>query len=116
MKGERRFVVVVLVIGVVFGLSVTSEAEVIRLEVSGAKVDYVNVPVHADIELPEELANVPVDEITVNLRQTSRGMARIYGLPIPGQIVMGRDKKTELWWVVPRVKANSSSTWIVRWA
>jgi hypothetical protein len=74
-------------------------------------MDCVDAPIHADIELSEHLANVPVDEITVRLRQTGRGMARIYGKPIPAQIVKGRDNKAELWWVMPLVKANSKTVW-----
>jgi hypothetical protein len=74
-------------------------------------MDCVDAPIHADIELSEHLANVPADEITVRLRQTGRGMARIYGKPIPAQIVKGRDNKAELWWVMPLVKANSKTVW-----
>ena len=105
MKSERRFVGAVLVIGVVFGLAGASEAQEIRLRVSGAKVDCVDVPVHADIELPEQLANVPVEYIGVELRQ--QGGAKV----VPGQIMMGRERQAELWWVAPRVKANSITRW-----
>ena len=110
MKSKRKFVGAVLVIGVVFGLAGASEAQEIRLKVS-AKVDCVDVPVHTVIDLPASFANVPVDEIAVRIRQISRGMARIYGMPIPGQIVMGSDKKAELWWVMPRAKAGSTNRW-----
>ena len=110
MKSEKRFVAVVLVIGVAFGFGATSKAEPIRLKVS-AKVDCVDVPVHTVIDLPESLANVPVEEIAVIIRQISRGMARIYGMPIPGQIVKGSDKKVQLWWVVPVIKANEVTKW-----
>ena len=96
MKSKRQFVGAVLVIGVVFGLAGASEALEIRLKVS-AKVDCVDVPVHTVIDLPASFANVPVEEIAVRIRQISRGMARIYGMPIPGQIVMGSDKKAQLW-------------------
>jgi len=101
----------VLVIIVICGFSVASEAELIRLKVSGAKADCVDVPVHTVIDLPESFANVPVEEIEVGLRQTSRGGARIYGKLIPGQIVTGNDKKAELWWVVPQVEAGSTTRW-----
>jgi hypothetical protein len=83
MKIKRRFVGAVIMIGVVFGLTGASEAREIRLKVS-AKVDCVDVPVHTVIDLPEPFANLPADEIAVIIRQISRGMARIYGMPIPG--------------------------------
>jgi hypothetical protein len=60
MKSKRKFVIAVLMIGVVFGLAVASDGELIRLKVSGAKVDCVDVPVHAVIDLPESFASVPV--------------------------------------------------------
>jgi len=110
MKIKREFVGAVLVIGVVFGLAGASEAQEIRLKVS-AKIDCVDVPVHTVIDLPASFANVPVEEIAVRLRQTSRGMARIYGMPIPGQIVKGSDKKAQLWWVMPLAKAGSTNRW-----
>ncbi|MHC4464474.1 MAG: DUF6807 family protein [Planctomycetota bacterium] len=111
MRSKRKLVIAVLVITVVCGFSITSKAERMYLRVSAPKMDCVDAPIHADIELPEQLANVPVDEITVRLRQTGRGMARIYGKPIPAQLVNGRDNKAELWWVMPRVQANSKTMW-----
>ena len=111
MKSKIKFAVAILVSTVICAVSVAGEVELIRLRVSGAKVDCAYVPVCAVIELPEQLANVPIDEIAVGLRQTGRDGARIYGNLIPGQIVMGRDKKTELWWVMPLVKANSITMW-----
>ena len=113
MKSKRKFIGAILVIGLVFGLAGVSEAQEIRLKVSGAKVDCVDVPVHAVIDLPGSFANVPVEEIAVSLRQTSSGMERIEGKPISGQIVTESDKKTELWWVIPDVKANSETMWSV---
>ena len=111
MKSRRKFMGAILVIGLVFGLAGASEAQEIRLRVSGSKVDCVDIPVHTVIDLPGSLANVPVEEIAVSLRQISRGTARIYGMPIPGQIVMGSDKKAELWWVMPRAEAGSTNSW-----
>jgi len=110
MKIKREFVAAVIVIGVVFGLAGASEAREIRLKVS-AKVDCVDVPVHTVIDLPGSFANVPVEDIAVRIRQISRGMARIYGMPIPGQIVKGSDKKAHLWWIMPRAKAGSANRW-----
>ena len=108
MKSERRFVGAVLVIGVVFGLAGASEAQEIRLRVSGAKVDCAYVPVCAVIELPEPLANVPPEEISVGLIRPGNLFRNV---TIPGQIVMDRGK-AQLWWVLPEAKANKTSTWI----
>lgn len=111
MKSKRQFAVALLVIVAAFGFADASEAQEIRLRVSGSKVDCIDVPVHTVIDLPVSLANVSVEEIAVILRQTSRGMARIYGMPIPGQIVMGSEKKAELWWIMPRAEAGSTNRW-----
>jgi hypothetical protein len=110
MRGIKRLVIVMLVITAICGFSSASDAKQILFKVS-AKVDCVDVPVHFAIDLPESFANVPVDEIAVKIRQISRGMARIYGMPIPGQIVKGSDKKAQLWWVMPRAKAGSANRW-----
>ncbi|MHC4642646.1 MAG: DUF6807 family protein [Planctomycetota bacterium] len=110
MRSRKRLVIVVLVIAVIGSFNATSGAELIRLKVS-AKVDCVDVPVHTVIDLPESFANIPADEIAVRLRQTSRGMARIYGMSIPGQVLKGSDKKAQLWWVMPRAKAGSANRW-----
>jgi hypothetical protein len=108
MSNKRKFVGAVLVIGVVFGLTGASEAQEIRLRVSGAKVDCAYVPVCAVIELPERLANVPPEEISVGLIR----LGNLFGnVIIPGQIVMDRGK-AQLWWVLPEAKANKTSTWI----
>jgi len=111
MRSGRKFAAGVLVIIVIYGFGVASEAELLRLKVSGTKVDCVDVPVHTVIDLPESFANVPVEEIEVGLRQTSRGGARIYGKLIPGQFVKSSDKKVELWWVVPRAEMGKTTRW-----
>ncbi|MHC4654037.1 MAG: hypothetical protein ACYS91_03350 [Planctomycetota bacterium] len=110
MRSERKLAIVMVVIAVICGSSSATGAETISLKVS-AKVDCVDVPVHTVIDLPASFANVAVEEIAVRLMQTSRGGARIYGMPIPGQIVKGSDKKTQLWWIMPRAKAGSANRW-----
>ena len=107
MESKRKFVGAVLVIGVVFGLASASEAQEIRLRVSGAKVDCVDVPVCAVIDLPEGLANVPPEEISVGLIRPGNLFANVI---IPGQIVMDQGK-AQLWWVVRRVEAGSTTRW-----
>jgi hypothetical protein len=111
MRTKKRLVIVALVIAVTCRFNAASGAEFIHLKVSGAKVDCVDVPIHTVIDLPGSLANVPVKEIAVSLRQTSRGMERIEGKPIPGQILTGSGKKAELWWIVPLTEAGSTTRW-----
>ena len=110
MRIERKLAMVTLAIAVICGFSSTSEAKQFLLKVS-AKTDCVDVPVHTVIDLPGPLANLPADEIAVKIRQISRGGARIYGKPMPGQIVKGSDTKAHLWWVMPRAQAGSSNRW-----
>ena len=109
MRSKIKFAVAILVSTVICGVSVASEVELIRLKVSAPKMDCLDVPAHATIQLPERLADVPVEQISVRVIQLDNPFAKV---SVPGQIVMNRDKKTELWWVLPRVKAHSTSTWI----
>ena len=108
MKSERRFVGAVLVIGVAFSFGATSKAELIHIRVSAPKMDCVDVPVHAAIKLPERFVGVPVEEISVALTPVGNLYANV---SIPGQIVKGSDNKAELWWVVPRAEAGSTTIW-----
>jgi len=108
MNSRRKFAAGVLAIIVICGFSVAGEAEQIRLKVSAPNVDCVDVPVQAVIELPERLASVPFEEISVWLTQDGNLYANV---SIPGQIVMNDKKQAELWWVLPWAKANSTSTW-----
>jgi hypothetical protein len=111
MRGRKRFAVIVLVVAAIGGFNATSGAELIHLKVSGAKVDCVDVPVHTVVDLPESFTNVPVEEIAVSLRQSSGGAAQASRKLMLGQIVMGSDKKAELWWIVPRAEAGSTTRW-----
>lgn len=107
MKIETKFLTATFVTAVICGFSVAGWAEQIRLKVSAPKVDSFNVPVHAVVEeLPERLANVPVDEISVELRDARTGRM------VPGQLVVTDQRETELWWILPRARANSASTWV----
>ena len=114
MKCGRKFVGAVLVIVSVLGLSAASGAEAINLEVKGGKVDCIDVPVHAAIELPESLANVPFEEITAVLLERPVGpYTNVFRrISYPGQLVLVGDKKAQLWWILPEAKANKTSTWI----
>ena len=104
MKGETKLVTAIFVIAVICGLSVTGGAEQIRLKVSAPKADSFDVPVHAVIEeLPERLANLPVEQISIELRDPRTGRM------VPGQLVVTSRGETELWWILPRAKANGAT-------
>ncbi len=114
MKGETKLVTAIFVIAVICGLSVTGGAEQIRIKVSAPKADSFDVPVHAVIEeLPERLANLPVEQISIELSPQDalrRGAAK--PKTVPGQLVVTSRGETELWWILPSAKANRASTWI----
>jgi hypothetical protein len=111
MRIERKLAILIMVIAAICEFSAASEAERFYLNVSGAKVDCVDVPVHIVIDLPDSLASVPVEEIEVFVMLIGRGGSRIYGLRKPGQIVKISDRKAELWWLVPRVEAGITTRW-----
>lgn len=113
MKGETKLVTAIFVIAVICGLSVTGGAEQIRLTVSAPKADSFDAPVHAVIKLPERLANVPVEEISVELSpQDALRRDAGAGQTVPGQLVVTGRRGRELWWILPWAKANRPSTWI----
>lgn len=112
MKSRTKFLACIFASSTICGFGATSGAETLRLKVAAVKIDCVDVPVYAGIELPESLAEVPADEITVTLRQTSRGGARIYGKLIPGQLIKTGAGKAELWWIAPSLrKADGQTAW-----
>ena len=107
MKCETKFLAAIFVIAVVCGLSAAGGAEQIRLKLSAPKMDSFDVPVHAVIEdLPERLADVPADEISVELRDSTTGRV------VPGQLVVTDQREIELWWILPSAKANTAGIWI----
>jgi len=104
----RSFVAAVLVIAAVSGCNVAkTETAQLSLCVSAPKADYANVPVHTTIELPEEFSQVPIDEISVVLKEKGR-----LGFGVPGQIILDEMGRTQLWWILPRAKADSVSRWV----
>jgi len=99
---------VVLVIAAVSGCSVTGiETAQLSLRTSAPKAHCVNVPVHTTIELPEQFTQVPLEEISVILKEQGKT-----GAGVPGQIVPDRNGKAQLWWVLPQTKAGSTGNWV----
>ncbi len=101
----------ILLFAAVCSCSVANEAEYLNLQVSAPNTDCIDIPLHATIELPESLANLNAEEISVivgciGMRESESGVFR------PGQIVIISPKKAELWWVVPLLKkADGMTLW-----
>ena len=108
MSRKRRLAATSAAIAVICCVGVAPGAEEIRLKVTGAKMDCVDVPVCTTIELPAELADTPVEHIAVDLQQAGQGRHH------PGQLVQAHAGKVRLWWILPRAEAGQSSTWIAR--
>jgi len=85
-----------------------AHAQMIRLTVSPVPADAIDVPLHATIRLPVALTSVPADQIEVVLKRLGAG-----NVSLPGQIVVGPDKKTQLWWIIPQLRRGEKSEWIV---
>lgn len=60
-------------------------------------------PVYAQIELPEQFASVPVEQICVTVKEQS-------GAFVPGQVVK-EGQKPYLYWLLPCEKANIGTSW-----
>ncbi len=105
MKNRNKYVLVLMTL--ILATSVgCSGGNTLRIEVSPVKMDCKDIPVHTDIALTGELANVPAGRIKVELRQSGSGTI------VPGQIVIGSEKKPQLWWVIPQLKAGQSTKWV----
>jgi hypothetical protein len=105
MKNNIRFAKVLFVSVAILLGGVAGGAERLALRVS-APGDCVDVPVHVSIELPRGLADVPLEEIGVGLRQADTGQV------VPGQLVKTDEGKAELWWILPQAKASTPSAWV----
>lgn len=110
MKNRRKSLVCIFVVTAICSFGVASGAEMLRLKVAAVKTGCVDVPIHADIELSESLAEVPTDEIEVTLKKTIRDGTRIYGKPMPGQLVKTDVGKAELWWIAPSLRTADGQT------
>lgn len=77
------------------------------LHVPPAAADGDNVPVSTIIQLPGQFDNVPVDELSVSLRQRVGKDAAL-----DGQIITTDDGKKQLWWIMPKAKSGQSTDWI----
>lgn len=112
MKSKIKFVVAVLTIIVVSGYSTARiparkiEPARLHLRVAAPKADCVNIPVCTTIELLEQYSQVPVEEISVVLKEQGGASASV-----PGQIVMPNGGKTRLCWILPAAKAGRTGSW-----
>ena len=89
---------------------VEGQTNSIRLLVAASKTDLLNEPVRAIIEIPEQFLQVPVDEISVNVKEEGKD-----GKGAPGQLLPTENRdggQSELWWIITEAKAGVSSSWI----
>lgn len=73
----------------------------LKLAVTGGDADMTDVPLSAEITLPDSVAALKPDQVKVRLKD---------GDEVPGQVVSDGGK-IRLWWVAPAVKAGSTTTW-----
>jgi hypothetical protein len=107
MKSKVKSVAIVVAIVVNLVCGVTMGQTEIRLGVSAVGADLVDVPVHAAIKLPEEFANMAVEQIAVAVKQQDKDVT------VPGQIVM-EDGQPQLWWILPSTKKDVATTWTAK--
>jgi hypothetical protein len=89
----------------VLPLTDAAAEDTLRLVVRPAAPAGSDVPVSAEVALPKDLADVPAEELRVQLRPEGAGSAEV-----PGQIVKAGEK-TQLWWVLPKVEAGAEQRW-----
>ena len=95
--------IVVLLGGVASGAE-----EIAHVKVSVPDADYVDVPMHATIKLPERLARVPLQEIRVEVHQLSDSLQSV---SVPGQLVLNDKEQVEVWWIIPHIKKRGKELW-----
>jgi hypothetical protein len=111
MKSIVRFLAVIVTITAICRLSAADNAAVLNLEVAAPKENCLDVPVCAVIDLPDFLANTPVENIGVTVGKIWSGTWEVYELPCPGQLVAVSPRKAELWWTARRLTAGEISRW-----
>ena len=108
MKNKTICVAILLAVVTVSGCGKMKKRTVkMQLSVSAPKADRSNVSVNTIIELPEQFADVPVEEISVSLKAQDKSSAAV-----PGQIVLNKQGQLELWWIVSSQKAGAKSSWV----
>ena len=103
----KSFLIAITAVTLILSYGCITEKSNYQLKVTGLDQDCSYIPVHCNIQLPEQFSNVPQEDITVELRNKNTGTTGI-----PGQIIVDDQGDSELWWIVPNLKANSSNTWI----
>lgn len=80
--------------------------EQIKLQVKHTQDVGTDYPVCAAVEIPAALKSADPEKLGVTLKCQTCGAG-----PVPGQIVV-RDGKAELWWIMPKSKADGTGTWV----
>ncbi|MGD8786112.1 MAG: hypothetical protein PVJ60_01710, partial [Phycisphaerales bacterium] len=87
-----------LLLATICSCGVADEVEYLNLQVSAPNTDYIDIPLCATIELPESLASLNAEEISVTVRRVGTNESEP-GVLKPGQIVTIDPHNAELWWV-----------------
>ena len=99
----------ILLLAAICSCSVADEVEYLNLQVSTPNADYTDIPLCATIELPESLASLNAEEISVTVRRANTNESESEVIA-PGQIVTASSEKTELWWVAPLLSKEDGMT------
>lgn len=91
-------------------LSTVTCGSELALTVQVGDSDCANVPVHARVALPQDVADLAPEDIAVEVRQ--KGGKAV----VPGQIVVDGEKQPHVWWVLPSGKAGSVTRWTAKLA
>jgi hypothetical protein len=106
MRSPISWLILLCLFPVIHGCALFEKDSVqLSLDIPFIAAEGVPLPVHAGIELPEGWADVPLDEIAVELEEAGGDAV------VPGQLVRGPNNDVELWWVVPARSAKSGTRW-----
>ena len=106
MKPASRHAIAILIL---MAPHLAAHASQLTLTVRVGPADCANVPVHAQVDLPPDVARLPLDQIGVEVRLAGDPAA-----PAPGQIVRAADGKSHLWWILPAGRAGAAQTWTAK--
>jgi len=90
-----------------FICSCSTETVEIYLEVAGSNQDGTYVPIYAEINLPDKFDGISQENIKIEMTNENTGESGI-----PGQLVIDSKGKSQIWWILPSLKAKSSYNWI----
>ncbi len=105
LKGGMLMKVLLGLAMVVCAACGSASAADLDMVVVGAGHDAVEVPLCAEVRLPAEFRGAALAGLTVVVKDAAGGAS------LPGQIVAEADGSMRLWWVAPKVAADSRTAW-----